>query len=108
MKETNPYTKYFMFVSSFNAAHYFQLNFLFIYFLIVFFLMLENHAPPSWKFSSLVINSSVKRSSHVIKISSKIPFLEFQLLLSRVAPSYSSLPRSFDQTVRGDELFELH
>ena len=48
-----------MFVLSYNAGHYFQLKKLFI------FSMLENSAPPSWKFSPLVINSSMERYSHV-------------------------------------------
>ena len=46
--------------------------------------MLENPAPPSRKFSSLVLNSSIERSSHV----TPIPYL---LLRRRKVPLKTSL-----------------
>ena len=42
----------------------------------------------------IYLKSALKRDFFDVTIDIKIPFLEFRLLLSRVAPYYSSLPRT--------------
>ena len=42
----------------------------------------------------IYLKSALKRNSFDVAIDIKIQFLEFWLLLSRVAPYYSSLPRT--------------
>ena len=54
----------------FNTAHYFQLE---RKILIFFKITLVNPAPPSWKFSSLMINSSMEESSQITPSSRPIP-----------------------------------
>ena len=42
----------------------------------------------------IYLKSALKRDSFYVIIGIKFNFLEFQLFLSRVAPYYSSLPRT--------------
>ena len=63
MEEANPFIYVIFYVCfKFNAAHYFQFKKIIHVLIVLFQIMLENHVPPSWKFSSLMKNSSMKIS----------------------------------------------